>query len=137
VLWRSCQDTPGAFSPDASRMITWYISTDGFGPSVVQVRRADGTVLRTYRAARGLRLHPLGDQPAGVAPGYRREAGRRGALRRRHWTLRTGIAALPGTRRPARSLDALELPSVNRPGKARGRVTPLVPGRAPRRRNQP
>jgi hypothetical protein len=53
VLWRSCQDTPGAFSPDASRMITWYISTDGFGPSVVQVRRADGTVLRTYRAARG------------------------------------------------------------------------------------
>lgn len=53
VLWRSCQDTPGAFSPDASRMITWYVNTDGLGPAVVQVRKADGTVLRTYRAAWG------------------------------------------------------------------------------------
>lgn len=53
VLWRSCRDIPGAFSPDASRMVTWNINTDGLGPALVQVRRADGTVLRTYRAAWG------------------------------------------------------------------------------------
>ena len=34
-------------------MISWYINTDGLGPRLVQVRRADGTVLRTYRAAWG------------------------------------------------------------------------------------
>ncbi len=53
VLWSSCQDTPGVFSPSGRRMISWYINTDGLGPSLVQVRRADGTVLRTYRAAYG------------------------------------------------------------------------------------
>jgi hypothetical protein len=53
VLWRSCQDTPGVFSPSGRRMITWYINTDGLGPALVQVRRIDGTVLRTYRAAWG------------------------------------------------------------------------------------
>lgn len=50
VLWRSCQDIPAEFSPNGHKMITWYINEDGIGPGVLQVRRQDGTVLRTFRA---------------------------------------------------------------------------------------
>lgn len=50
VLWRSCRDVPWLFSPDGSRMVTVPILTDGIGPRMVQVRRADGKLLRTYRA---------------------------------------------------------------------------------------
>jgi len=48
-LWRSCQDRPQFFSPDGRRMVTTSILADGLGPSVIQVRRVDGKVLRTYR----------------------------------------------------------------------------------------
>jgi hypothetical protein len=48
-LWRSCRNRPIAFSPDGSRMATVDIRSDGIGPSLVQVRRQNGKLLRTYR----------------------------------------------------------------------------------------
>ena len=50
VLWRSCKNVPLTFSPDASRMVTVDIRADGIGPRTVQVRRAGGKLLATYRA---------------------------------------------------------------------------------------
>jgi hypothetical protein len=50
VLWRSCRDIPGAFSPNG-RMVTFDIRTDGIGPAVLQVRGSHGKVLHTYRVA--------------------------------------------------------------------------------------
>lgn len=50
VLWRSCQDRPLTFSPDGRRMLTTFIDSDGIGPGLVQYRRQDGRVVRTYRA---------------------------------------------------------------------------------------
>jgi hypothetical protein len=48
-LWRSCRNWPIAFSPDGRRMATVNIHSDGVGPSLVQVRRQDGKLLKTYR----------------------------------------------------------------------------------------
>jgi hypothetical protein len=48
-LWRSCRNWPFAFSPDGRRMATVNIQSDGIGPSLVQVRRQDGKLLKTYR----------------------------------------------------------------------------------------
>lgn len=50
VIWRSCRDIPLTFSPDATRMVTMGIDTDGIGPRELGVRRARGALLRTYRA---------------------------------------------------------------------------------------
>ena len=50
VLWRSCRDIPLGFSPDARRMLTVDIRSDGIGPGAVQVRAQGGRLLRTYRA---------------------------------------------------------------------------------------
>jgi hypothetical protein len=50
VLWRSCRNIPLNFSPDARRMLTVDIQADGIGPRTVQVRRARGRLVQTYRA---------------------------------------------------------------------------------------
>ena len=50
VLWRSCRDIPLAFSPDARRMLTIGIRTDGIGPATIQVRRQGGRLLSTLGA---------------------------------------------------------------------------------------
>ena len=49
-LWRSCSEIVFELSPDARRMVTGHILSDGPGPRVIQVRRSDGRLLRTYRA---------------------------------------------------------------------------------------
>lgn len=50
VLWRSCRNIPLEFSPDARRMITIDIRSDGIGPNKIQVRRPAGKLVATYRA---------------------------------------------------------------------------------------
>lgn len=50
VLWRSCRDIPISFSPNARRMLTMDIRTDGIGPATIQVRKQNGKLLRTYLA---------------------------------------------------------------------------------------
>jgi hypothetical protein len=50
VLWRSCRNIPINFSPDARKMLTLDIRTDGIGPGTSQVRQQGGKRLRTYRA---------------------------------------------------------------------------------------
>lgn len=50
VLWRSCKDIPLEFSPDASRMVTVPILSDGIGPRDIEVRKAGGGLVATYRA---------------------------------------------------------------------------------------
>lgn len=50
VLWRSCRDIPLNFSPDARRMLTVDILSDGIGPRTIQVRGQRGRLLRTYLA---------------------------------------------------------------------------------------
>jgi len=50
MVWRSCSEIVFELSPDAGRMVTGHILSDGPGPRVIQVRRGDGRLLRTYRA---------------------------------------------------------------------------------------
>jgi hypothetical protein len=49
-VWRSCTDIVLELSPSAERMVTGDILSDGPGPRVIQVRRGDGSLLRTYRS---------------------------------------------------------------------------------------
>jgi hypothetical protein len=49
-VWRSCRDRVFSVSPDARRMVTGHILTDGPGPRVIQVRAGGGRVLETYRS---------------------------------------------------------------------------------------
>lgn len=48
VLWRSCREKVGSFSPDGQRMVTMHILSDGVGPGEVRQRTTDGTRLVTY-----------------------------------------------------------------------------------------
>lgn len=50
VIWRSCRDVPLTFSPDATRMVTMDIRTDGIGAGELRVRKAHGGLLQSYRA---------------------------------------------------------------------------------------
>lgn len=50
VLWRSCRDIPLTFSPEAGRMVTTDIQSDGIGPWELRIRGPRGRVLHTYRA---------------------------------------------------------------------------------------
>jgi hypothetical protein len=50
LVWRSCSEIVFELSPDAERMVTGHILSDGPGPRVIQVRREDGRLLRTYRS---------------------------------------------------------------------------------------
>jgi len=50
VIWRSCSDRIAALSPDASRMATIHILSDGIGPNRVTVRGPHGGALATYTA---------------------------------------------------------------------------------------
>lgn len=50
TLWHSCRNRALEFSPDGRRMITTHILSDGPGPRLIQVRRAHGRVLATYRS---------------------------------------------------------------------------------------
>jgi len=49
-LWRSCEDRALSFSPTGRRMVSTDILSDGPGPRLVQVRKAGGRVLDTYRS---------------------------------------------------------------------------------------
>ncbi len=71
VLWRSCRYIPLAFSPQRGRIAAVDIQSDGIGPWEVQLRRARGKLVQTYRAPmwfgfveweseRGLFLQPVG-----------------------------------------------------------------------------
>ncbi len=62
TVWRSCDDVVMAFSPTAERMVTSYILTDGAGPSMLQVRGAEGRLLDTYRARWFGTIHWENDQ---------------------------------------------------------------------------
>lgn len=48
VLWRSCREKVGTFSPDGERMVTMHILSDGVGPGEVRQRATDGTRLVSY-----------------------------------------------------------------------------------------
>jgi hypothetical protein len=50
LVWRSCSEIVFELSPGGERMLTGHILSDGPGPRVVQVRRGDGSLLRTYRS---------------------------------------------------------------------------------------
>lgn len=48
-VWKSCTERVAAFSPDGKRMATIGILSDGIGPSVVQERSIDGSLLSSYK----------------------------------------------------------------------------------------
>jgi hypothetical protein len=48
--WYSCKQTPVAWSARGGRVLTVDIRTDGLGPGTVQMRKVDGTRLRTFRS---------------------------------------------------------------------------------------
>ncbi|WP_182526231.1 hypothetical protein [Nocardioides dongkuii] len=49
LVWRSCRDAVASISPDGSRLLTLHKLTDGVGSRELRMRRADGTLLATYR----------------------------------------------------------------------------------------
>lgn len=49
-LWYSCKQKPVAWAARGGKVLTTNIATDGLGASALQVRRAGGKLLRTYRA---------------------------------------------------------------------------------------
>jgi hypothetical protein len=49
-VWRSCRDRVFEVSPNAQRMVTGHILTDGPGPRVVRMRTGTGRLLATLRA---------------------------------------------------------------------------------------
>lgn len=50
TLWRSCSERVAVFSPQASRMATIHILSDGLGPNEVRVRKPTGKVVGRYTA---------------------------------------------------------------------------------------
>jgi hypothetical protein len=48
TVWRSCRDRVAAVSPDATRMVTFDILTDGLGPGEINLRTIGGRKLATY-----------------------------------------------------------------------------------------
>lgn len=50
TTWYSCDHKPAAYSDSGDLMLTYAIEVDGLGSGRVQLRRADGTLLHTYRS---------------------------------------------------------------------------------------
>ena len=50
VIWHSCTDIPIALSPSGARLVATYLTVDGPGPTLVQLRESEtGNVLLTLR----------------------------------------------------------------------------------------
>lgn len=53
ALWGSCEDAVVSISPNGRRLLTLHKLTDGLGPNELEVRRANGRLIATYRIERG------------------------------------------------------------------------------------